>query len=234
MPTTVAGLLIILFAILPGIPAYSIYKMFWGSNWRQSEWEKIVTIIIFSTGGLIIYTIISSQFNLTPSVYVIPSTFEAKSFGTSDLLPISLSLVGHFVSSIFLSLLVIIILRFSMRWLPIAPYPGSWDDFINNSVANRWVVVRLTNEETYAGILKSADTSVAQSDRDIILGEPALYSRKKGNYEVLPYQEIFVPATLVSSIAVVHDPDFDARVTQIGSFLFERKRKNGRTKKQSH
>ncbi len=59
MPTTIVALVVIVFAVLPGLPACTIYRMFFGTDWRATDWEKIVDIIAFSTVGLIIYIIVS-------------------------------------------------------------------------------------------------------------------------------------------------------------------------------
>jgi hypothetical protein len=228
MPTTVVALIIILFAILPGVPAHKIFRAFIGTDWRETDWEKIISIIGFSTGGLLIYTIISSFTRLPLPIYVVPSTFDSTSFGTSSLLPIAASLSGHFVSSALAALLTALGIRFVARWTPTSPYPAAWDDFIRVDVQKHWVVVRLTNGEAYAGIVKNVDISVSQAERDIVLAEPAKYMEKENNYKVIPYQQLFLPAALVFSIAVVHNPEIDRRITTIGSTLFSKEVDNAR------
>jgi hypothetical protein len=81
-------------------------------------------------------------------------------------------------------------------------------------------VVSLESDDSYAGVLERADTCVRQGERDIILGEPARYSEEKANYIALPYQYLFIPGTMVGSIAVVHDPDLDTRLSSVGCPLF--------------
>ncbi|MBI5291489.1 MAG: hypothetical protein HY872_06405 [Chloroflexi bacterium] len=220
MPTTIAALVIVLFAILPGIPAYEIYRMFFGADWRATDWEKIVGIIGFSAGGLIIYTIVSSVISLPPPVYVIPATFDSASFGISSLLPIAVSYLGHSIASITVAILTILGIRLVTKWTPTTPYPAAWDDFIRVDVQKHWVVVRLTNGEAYAGTLRYVDTSVNQAERDLVLAEPAQFIEIEKNYKVIPYQQLFLPAALVSSVAVVYDPDVDKRISKVGSTLF--------------
>lgn len=228
MPTTVVALIIILFAILPGVPAHKIYRAFIGTDWRETEWEKIVNIIGFSTGGLLIYTIISSYTRLPHPIYIVPATFGSTSFGISSLLPIAASLLGHFISSALVALLTALGIRFIARWTPTSPYPAAWDDFVRVDVQKHWVVVRLTNGEAYAGIVKNVDISVSQAERDIVLAEPAQFIENENNYRVIPYQELFLPAALVFSIAVIHNPEVDKRITTIGSTLFSKEADNAR------
>ena len=109
---------------------------------------------------------------------------------------------------------------FFSKWTPTSPYPAAWDDFIRIGVQKHWVVIRLTNGEAYAGIIQYVDTSVNQRERDIVLLEPAIYLEKKQTYKVIPYQHLFLPAALISSVAVVYDPNVDKRITQIGLNLF--------------
>jgi len=220
MPDTIIGLIILLFAVLPGVPAYSIYKTFFGSDWRETEWDKIITVVIFSLLGIVTYIIVSTIIRLPSPIYIIPATFNPDTFGVASLLPIALSVTGHFVFSILIAIVAVLITRFFGRWTPSTPYPAAWDDFIRQDVQRHWVVVRLTNNEAYAGYIKNADASVSQSERDIVLAEPALYSEKEKNYRTIPYRQLFLPASMISSIATVHDPDSDKRITKIGTNLF--------------
>lgn len=220
MPNTIETLIILLFAVLPGIPAYSIYKTFFGADWRETEWEKVIKIIIFSLTGIIAYILVSTLIKLPPPIYIIPSTFDTGTFGVASLLPIALSLTGHFITSSLIAFVVVMIIRLFGRWTPSTPYPAAWDDFIRKDVPGHWVVVRLVNSETYAGYIKNADTSVSQDERDIVLAEPALYNEKEKNYKTVPYQQLFLPASMISSIATVYEPENDKRITRIGSNLF--------------
>lgn len=226
MPTTIAALVIILFAILPGLPAYNIYRIFYGSNWRATDWEKIIGIIGFSTGGLILYTIVSTIFKLPLPVYIIPSTFDYDSFGTSTLVSIAASYIGHLMGSVLVASIAILCVRFLSKWTPTTPYPAAWDDFICVDVQKHWVVVRLTNGEAYAGMISYVDTSVKHAERDLVIAEPAKYIEENKNYQIIPYQKIFIPAMLISSVAVVYDPTIDNRITKIGSYLFPKEESN--------
>jgi hypothetical protein len=72
------------------------------------------------------------------------------------------------------------------------------------------------------------DISVSQAERDIVLAEPAQFIEKENNYKVTPYQQLFLPAALIFSIAVVHNPEIDKRITSIGSNLFPKESDNAR------
>lgn len=109
------------------------------------------------------------------------------------------------------------------RWsLFQSPYPAVWDEFLRSYAPKHWVVITLTNSDVYAGFIKSADKSVALSERDIVLAEPAQYDEEKKTYIALRYQYLFLPATMVSLIAVVYRSDTDSgRVTEVGKPIFE-------------
>ena len=234
MPTTIVALIIIIFAVLPGVPARSLYKTFIGTNRRETEWEKIISVISFSLIGLIVYTIIESIFHLPYPIYVMPSTFEPNSFGSSSLLPIAESLIGHFISSIIVAIFTIFVLRLASKWSSVTPYPTTWDDFVRIDVPNHWVVVRLTNGDTYAGYLEFVEKSNDQDERDIVLAEPAKFIEEEKIYKAIQYQQLFLPASIICSIAVVYDPDIDKRVTQVGSTLFLEEKNNESRSQANH
>jgi hypothetical protein len=220
MPSTLTELLIILFAILPGFPAYLVYKSYFGTDWRATDWEKVIGIISFSVGGLIVYILISSIIILPKPLYLLPTTFDPKSFGTGSLLPIALSYFGHSISSIIIAFLIVICIRIVSKWCSSSPYPAAWDEFIRADVPDHWIVIRLNNDETYAGMINYGDTSVSLAERDIVLIEPAKFDETSKLYKMLPYQKLFLPAGLIASIAIVYNPDKDERITKIGSTLF--------------
>jgi hypothetical protein len=85
------------------------------------------------------------------------------------------------------------------------------------------VAVTLQNGDAYVGFLKTCDVSVEKSERDLVLSEPAVYHEEDGDYTALPYQELFIPASLTYSIAVIHNPEQDKRVVPVGQSPFKRK-----------
>jgi hypothetical protein len=214
MPTTITGLLIIVFAILPGLVAYYIYAMFLGSDWRITEIEKISRIILFSVIGLFFYVIFASIFKLQQPIYVVPETFETK-FSTDTLSQIAFPYFGHFFFSALIAWLAGFLPQKISKTASITLFPSVWDVFVHQYISHHWVIVKTTNGEAYLGIL-TAECSVSSAERDIVLKEPALH-QNDNNYCVLPYQHIFIPASLVSTVATLYDKDIDKeRLTTIG------------------
>ena len=83
-----------------------------------------------------------------------------------------------------------------------------------------WVTVGLNNGDVYAGYIDKADVSVAATERDIILQEPALYDQQLKRYRTLQYQSLFLLGSAIASVAVVTDTAADKRITEIGESLF--------------
>ena len=220
MPTEISSLLILLLAVLPGIPGERIFVRFTGSNWREKEWESIIRVLIFSVLGLIIYSTLASLLKLPDPVYIFPSTFNTQNIDSINLSTISIAYLGHWLSSALTGLIFGYISHLISIKVPSLIIPSSWDIFIRKQVPNHWVIVSLINDNKYAGILSVVDSSVGPSERDIVLEEPAVYIELNNNYKALQYKSIFLPASLISSIAVVHDPDLDQRITQINTFIF--------------
>lgn len=126
-----------------------------------------------------------------------------------------LSLAWGTATGLFLSIAV----RKVRPYMPKAAMQESWDRFVREDAANRWVIVGLEGGGAYAGMLRSADVSVNQDERDIVLAEPAIFD--KGAYQALNYSMLFLPARLVSSVATVpNTADLRQRVTVVGAMLF--------------
>lgn len=218
MPT-LAALLIVVAAIFPGILGDKIYRTFVGWNWREKDWQSVIRLLGFSITGLTIYVVLAYRFGWPLPIYVFPSSFNLNAITPQTLGPLCIAYSGHFAGATAAGLVGGIVMRILGRWLPV--YPSAWDDFVRLCVSEHWVVVSTTNGDTYAGMVRTADVSVKQDERDIVLLEPAQYSEKENNYQVLSYQSIFLPATIVSSIAVVYDPDRDLkRNSVVGDWLF--------------
>jgi len=78
----------------------------------------------------------------------------------------------------------------------------------------------LNNGDVYAGYVDKADVSVAATERDLILREPALYDQRLTRYRALGYQSLFLLGSTIASAAVVTDAAADQRITTIGESLF--------------
>lgn len=92
--------------------------------------------------------------------------------------------------------------------------------FLRNHISNHWIVVSLTNGESYSGIFSCSDLSVGPEERDVIIEEPAKFIESENNYKTLPYKSLFLPSSLIMSIAVLHDPELDKRITEVGTYMF--------------
>jgi len=220
MPSTISGLLVILFAVLPGVPGNSIYQRIIGKDRKESQWNTVIRMIGFSVGGLILYILLGGLINAPLPIYISPSTFINFNINRVTLLTISGAFTGHFICSILISLIFSVILLLINRWSKSTENPDTWDKFVEKYVEKHWVVVKINNGDAYAGILERADIAIEQNERDLILKEPAKYSIKAENYIATSYQYLFLLGSTITSIGIVSKPD-DKRLTTIGSPIFD-------------
>lgn len=170
-------------------------------------------------GGLALYAWTGQLFELRIHEYQLPvasdGALQAVAVKTN-----ALALGGHIVSSVVIGGIAGLTMRRMARYAPVTLYPDTWDEFARSYVARHWVVVRLENGDAYAGVLVRADTSVKREERDVLLAEPAIFSKEIANYQSLPYQYLFLPGHLVSSIAVVYDSKTDTRLSPVDENLW--------------
>jgi hypothetical protein len=221
------SLLVIILAILPGLLGYWTYGGFFGSNWRESLFEKTLKVILISVLGLVLYVIFNPLVDLPPPLHVLPSTYDLNEFSQQTLHPIALAYLGHVIASEIVVIFAVFVIRGLQRWLPTSLLPGAWDEFARNLIDGHWVVVSLTSGEAYAGIVYYADISVRQQERDLIILEPAVYEKGSRNYKATPYQHLFLPSTLISSVATISDGE-DKRITTVNSMVFSKGKRHGR------
>ncbi|MEW6241222.1 MAG: DUF6338 family protein [Chloroflexota bacterium] len=219
MPDTIHALLVILFAVLPGLPGNSLYQRLVGSDWREEQWRTVIRIIGISLGGLILYVIIGNWLNAPLPSYISPLTFANLTVSRLVLVPMAIAFVGHFVSSTAVGFLAAKITQLMDRWTKVSEYADSWHKFVSIHAEEHWVIVSLQGGSSYAGYIKKADTNVSSDERDIILAEPAVFRKDQNNYWSLPYKYLFIPGKHISSVAIVHEPS-DERVSKIDQFLF--------------
>jgi len=213
--------LILIIAVLPGVPGDKVYRMLLGSDWREEQWQRIVRLVGFSVVGLALYSVIGSLVGAPAPIYLSPNRV-VEAFEQPDLIPpLFIALLGHFAGSGLAGLGGAMLARGIVRWTSLTLFTSAWDHFVDQWVPEHWVVVRLDSGETYGGILALADTSVREEERDLVLEEPAEFDEKKAEYVSLNYQHLFLPGRLISSVAVVHDPDIDTRVTSTGKPIFK-------------
>lgn len=219
MPSTVGGLIIFLLAVIPGVPGETAYSSLVGLDWREDRLWRLVRVLLFSAFGLVLYIAATTLTPLPPPFYVVPE--RAASVTIRELPSGALSYAGHALCAFLVGAGTAYAARQLARWTGSTTYPAVWDDFITNFVPGHWVVVKLENGNTFAGMLEAADLEAPKEDRDILLTEPALYVEDRQAFETLAYQHLYLPAAQISSVAVYYDPDRDERVTEVNQTLFQ-------------
>ena len=219
MPDTIDALLVILFAVLPGIPGNTIYKKVAGTNWREDQWKTVVRILGISLGGLIVYIIAGSLVDAPLPTYIAPSTFATFAVERAALLQMSVAFLGHFLAASVVGFVGAKATQTLDRWTRVSEFVESWHELVSVHANGHWIVVSIKGGAAYAGYIKMADTNVKAEERDIILAEPAVYVKEQKKYLSLPYNHMFLPAKIIDSVAIVSNPS-DARMTPIHQFLF--------------
>jgi len=213
IPTTVAGVLVILLAVLPGIPGDRLYRALVGVSWRERDVHYLLRLVSFSVLGLAIYVLLAPLISMPPAEYVIPATFSSPSFGAASLRPIAAAYVGHIISATVVGGLVggsIVSVRAISRGR--FGQPDAWDYFIHSAAPGRWVVVKVRSGESYTGFIEHCDVAVEAEYRDLVLMEPYLWNEASRRYAPTFNQLLFLQGSDVVSVAVVHDPAKDRRV----------------------
>lgn len=188
----------------PGFAGERLYNALVGADWREKDWQRILRLVLFSTIGLGLYVVIGRLFGWHSPLYVFPNSFSSGAINPDTLHLLFLPYFGHCIGATLVGLLAAINRKMLGRWYPFqSPYPAVWDEFLRSYAPKHWVVITLSNGDVYAGFIKSADKSVASSERDIVLAEPAQYDEAQKTYIALRYQYLFLPATMVSLIAVI-------------------------------
>ena len=209
MPSTIVGLMILIFGILPGLPSERIYNSFAPSDWREKDWEAISRVLFFSATGLILYSIVSTLSCLPDPIHVIPNSYSEESFDASILLPLSYSFLLHMFFSIITGFLSGLVSKLIFMISPTSIYYQSWDIFIkninpkNNRVAEHFVVVETSDGNCYFGYIKLTNVSVPIDQRDIIIGNPEIFNETDSSWVKLDFESIYIPASKVISVGVV-------------------------------
>lgn len=228
MINTISSLIIAIFALLPGIPGNEIYKIIVGFDRRDTSVFWILRLLLFSVLGIVIYVLLALLFNWWMPIYIIPSQVTS-AFNDPSMMPkIFIPYLGHILCSAAIGIIMAQFKIFITKFTPFAIYPEPWDTFIRENVKNHWVIVKLKNDITYAGVLCEADISATQDERDLILEEPCIFVEERNNYKALAYQSIFIKGLFVEYIAVVHDPDKDKKRTVTGEYLFKEESNGGK------
>lgn len=134
--------------------------------------------------------------------------------------PLAIAFLGHVAGAAICGVGAGYTIRILARLTLVSAYFSAWNHFINSCSKGRWVTVGLTNGQVYAGYIDKADVSVAASERDIILREPALYDETQRAYRTTSYQTMFLLGSTIVSIAAVMDKQDDMRITSTRKDLF--------------
>ena|SRR5258708_16945751 len=140
IPTSIAGILVVLLAVLPGVPADRAYRIFAGVSWREREVEYFLRLVSFSVLGMAAYALMAPRLSLPPPAYVVPATFSAPDFGPASLQSLAKAYLGHAVSSIVVGVLLggsIATLRNVTKGR--IGQRDAWYHFIHVAAPRRWV-----------------------------------------------------------------------------------------------
>jgi hypothetical protein len=227
IPSTLAGILVMIFAVLPGVPGDRLYRAFVGYDWREDQWQRALRLLTFSLFGLAFYVSIAPIMNAPFPAYLSPTLLQGAVSDPASSRALFIAMIGHFLGSSLAGLLSGLSLRVLARARSASAFYSAWDHFVRHCAKNRWIVVGLQNGESYSGYIETADTSVANSERDLVLLEPAMYDETVGEFRSEAYQSLFIPGTFISSIATVYEPALDKRFIPIGESVFPKEITNG-------
>lgn len=219
MPSTIDALLVILFAVLPGVPGNTIYKKIAGTNWREEQWITVSRILGISLGGLIIYIIVGNLINAPIPSYIAPATFANFVPNRNILFQMSIAFFGHFTGALIVGFIGGRTTKKLDELTKTSDFVDSWREFVSIHTNGRWVVARIKGGAAYAGYIETADVDVVSSERDVLLAEPAVYIEEQKKYLSLPYNHLFLSGKIIDSIATVSKLS-DKRMTTIGKHLF--------------
>lgn len=218
LPNTLVGVVIATFAILPGLPGEKLYSFFVGSNWREDKWTRTLRLLAFSLFGLAGYAVVAPHIGTPLPQYVSSKALEQLS--PTQIATFAAAFLGHVCGASVIGLLAGIGSRVVARVAARSAYSTAWEHFIKACVKGHWVTVGLTNGETYAGYVGTADLSVPAGERDVILQEPAHYDQDLKRYRTLKYQSLFLLGSTIASVAVVTDTASDRRIATTDDSLF--------------
>jgi hypothetical protein len=220
LPNSVSALLIAAFAILPGVPGERIYTMIVGWDWREDKWWRTLRLLAFSLSGLSAYAIVASFVRAPLPAYVSPHAMEV--LRPEQIGSLAIAFLGHVAGAAICGVGAGYAMRVLARLTSLSVYFSAWNQFVNSCSKGHWVTVGLTNGQVYAGYIDKADVSVAASERDIILREPALYDEIERAYQTTSYQTMFLLGSTIASIAAIMDTPDDVRITSTGKYLFRK------------
>lgn len=221
MPTTLAAVVVLALAIVPGALGTYAWRALNGEPWHQKDWEAAIRFVAFSVVGLGIYVLAALWLGMPPAAHVIPASYEPGTLRPDGLGGIFLPYLGHIISSALVGGMAAGAHRMVCRLTGTSPHPGAWDHFLKKSLPLRWAVVTLKSGDVFAGYVRTAEESAPASQRDVILSFPAKYDEGTRSYLVTPYRDLFLPADLIQNIGTIRQPDEMGPAKDINEPLFE-------------
>ncbi len=208
VPTTLAAVLVTVFAIIPGAIGTYIYAAINGLHWRQAPATTAIRYLSFSVLGLFAYVLVAEWRGWPPAAHVIPATFSDDTFTAATLSGLVAPYLGHLVGAAVMGALAVVGVRVLSRFTRATVRPASWDSFISESVPKHWVVVTLTSSDVFVGQIEVADVNVAPEERDLVLTAVGTLD-DAGAYVPTAFHAMFLPAELVQNIATLRRPSDD-------------------------
>jgi len=217
-PNTIATLLIVLFAVLPGYLGEAVYARAAGADWRESTLRAVLRMLVISVAGVYLYALAAGASNyvaglhLPLPVYALPVVLaDPHILGTVGVVGVGGALLGHVTGCLVIALAA----PLATRWLPRSrTWPSAWDAMVREYVRGRWVMVELKNGQFFVAKLEVADASVAAGDRDLVLEEPCQFDPISRKFVPDTKQYLFLPAESVASVGALTDIELDKRVTR--------------------
>ena len=221
IPTTLVGLLVVLLAVLPGIPGDPVYRSLAGVSWREKEHRHVLRLLSFSVLGLALYAAAAAEFGWYAPGYIVPASYAPNVFSVDSLGPFSVAYLGHLAGAAIVGAGAAIARRGLSRVKTSSGNRDAWDHFVNLCVPGHWIIVRLKSGAAYAGLLDHADVSVEPEYRDIILAEPAEWDEAQNCYVSSTHQVMFLRGVDIVSIVTIYESSRDSRVVAAGTALFQ-------------
>jgi hypothetical protein len=200
---------------VPGGFGEWLYRRIVGFDQNEKQIYAAVRLVGFSVVGLCLYTLTCVWGSPLP-VYVYPK-------GVAALTPagfpaVAAAFFGHCLGGALSGVAGGWATRLSAPLFHSSAHE-SWDCFVRHYVKNRWVIVDLDNGQRYAGMVQNADVSANPAERDIVHCEPAPFNSETGEYVATPYEYMYIPAKMLSSVGAL-SVDQDKRVSNIGVSIF--------------
>ncbi len=214
------GLLVLVLALLPGLPGDVAYRTLAGVSWREKDFTHVMRLTAFSALGLVLYAVIADRQGWPAPGYVVPSTFTGGTFAASQIGTLGIAYIGHFVAGALVGLGAAGARHLLARIRAVSASRDTWDHLIHCAAPEHWVIVTLQNGDSYAGILDHADVSTEPEYRDLLIAEPYRYDAGAAMYAPTFNQLLFVRGADVASIAVVYDDVRDKRIVPVGQSPF--------------